>query len=163
MTMLAPRSLTQRLDRDKCTRIALVHDMAEALVGDITPRDGVSKAEKARREDAVMRFLATDLLGGYDSGDAGREFLGLFREYEDQETEEARFVKDVDKMELLVQRLEYERAHRGEKDLSTYSWVASEIKSPEVRAWCDDVQRERQELWASWGREPQASPRPDAS
>ena len=30
--------------------MALVHDLAESLVGDLTPQDGVSKAEKYRRE-----------------------------------------------------------------------------------------------------------------
>jgi 5'-deoxynucleotidase YfbR-like HD superfamily hydrolase len=33
----------QNLDRDKCIRLAIVHDLAECLVGDITPFDGISK------------------------------------------------------------------------------------------------------------------------
>lgn len=32
--------------------MALVHDMAECIVGDITPSDNVSKEEKYRREQA---------------------------------------------------------------------------------------------------------------
>ena len=39
----------------RCIRMALVHDLAESLVGDITPNDGVSKEEKYRRE-AVRVF-----------------------------------------------------------------------------------------------------------
>ena len=35
--------------------MALVHDLAESLVGDITPHDGVSKEEKYRREN--VRFF----------------------------------------------------------------------------------------------------------
>jgi hypothetical protein len=31
------------LDQSKCVKMALAHDMAEAVVGDITPHDGVSK------------------------------------------------------------------------------------------------------------------------
>jgi len=31
-------------------KLALVHDMAECIVGDIAPMDNVSKAEKHRRE-----------------------------------------------------------------------------------------------------------------
>ena len=34
----------------RCIRMALVHDLAESLVGDITPYDNVSKDEKFRRE-----------------------------------------------------------------------------------------------------------------
>ncbi len=34
----------------RCIRMALVHDLAESIVGDWTPYDGVSKVEKYRRE-----------------------------------------------------------------------------------------------------------------
>jgi 5'-deoxynucleotidase YfbR-like HD superfamily hydrolase len=30
-------------DQNKCVRMALVHDMGEAIIGDITPADGVSE------------------------------------------------------------------------------------------------------------------------
>lgn len=36
----------------RCIKLALVHDMAECIVGDITPSDNISKAEKHRREEA---------------------------------------------------------------------------------------------------------------
>jgi 5'-deoxynucleotidase YfbR-like HD superfamily hydrolase len=35
----------ERLDQSKCVQMALAHDMAEAVVGDITPHDGVSKVK----------------------------------------------------------------------------------------------------------------------
>jgi putative hydrolase of HD superfamily len=39
-------------------KLALVHDLAECIVGDITPLCGVSPAEKHQREDAAMKELA---------------------------------------------------------------------------------------------------------
>lgn len=36
----------------RCIKLALVHDMAECIVGDIAPADNISKAEKHRREEA---------------------------------------------------------------------------------------------------------------
>lgn len=36
----------------RCMKLALVHDMAECIVGDIAPSDNISKAEKHRREEA---------------------------------------------------------------------------------------------------------------
>lgn len=36
----------------RCIKLALVHDMAECIVGDIAPSDNVSKEEKHRREEA---------------------------------------------------------------------------------------------------------------
>lgn len=35
----------------RCIKLALVHDMAECIVGDIAPSDNISKAEKHRREE----------------------------------------------------------------------------------------------------------------
>jgi 5'-deoxynucleotidase YfbR-like HD superfamily hydrolase len=37
------------IDQNKCVRMALVHDMGEAIIGDITPHDGVSKGTKLSR------------------------------------------------------------------------------------------------------------------
>ena len=47
----------------RCIKLALVHDVAEAIVGDITPHCGVSDADKYSMEaDAVQRIK--QMLGG---------------------------------------------------------------------------------------------------
>ena len=46
MTMLAPPSLMPRLDLAKWIKMGLIHDMAESLVGDLTPGNGVPRTEK---------------------------------------------------------------------------------------------------------------------
>lgn len=38
-----------------------------------------------------------------------REIVDLWQEYEDGQTAEAQFVKDLDKFEMIVQALEYEK------------------------------------------------------
>jgi putative hydrolase of HD superfamily len=150
MTMLAPPALAARLDVQRCTAMALVHDMAEALVGDITPVEGVSKAEKSRREAAAMAYLARDLLGSVaPGGTAGQRLQALWAEYEASETLEARFVHDVDKVELLLQMLEYERRERGRRDLGEFAHVVDGVGLPEVRQWCDELLRERESFWAA--------------
>lgn len=40
------------------TILALVHDLAESIVGDITPYCGVSKEEKRKREMDAMQEIA---------------------------------------------------------------------------------------------------------
>lgn len=42
----------------RCMKLALVHDMAECIVGDIAPSDNISKAEKHRREEASDQYLS---------------------------------------------------------------------------------------------------------
>lgn len=38
------------INKEKCIKMALVHDMAEAITGDITPDDGISAEEKLQLE-----------------------------------------------------------------------------------------------------------------
>jgi putative hydrolase of HD superfamily len=154
ITMLAPKSLSSRLNIPHCTKMALVHDMAESLVGDITPVDGVSKQEKGRREGETMDYLTKSLLGGIgnggsESGDAIRE---IWQEYEDSKTLEAKFVHDVDKLELMLQMVEYEKKHGGMIDLGEFVWVSSRIELEEVQQWVVEILREREEFWKGKGK-----------
>ena len=45
------------VDGAKCVKMALVHDIAEAIVGDITPHDPVTPAEKHAREAAAVEKM----------------------------------------------------------------------------------------------------------
>src|SRR5436190_1274118 len=55
LALVAP--LPAGVDRDRLIRLALVHDLAEARVGDLTPGE-LPRAEKHAREAAAMRDLA---------------------------------------------------------------------------------------------------------
>ncbi|OJJ82303.1 HD domain-containing protein [Aspergillus glaucus CBS 516.65] len=146
MTMLAPPPLASRINLPHCMKMALVHDMAESLVGDITPKDKVTKPEKARREADVMDYISKNLLGGVPGGMlTGAGILQVFNEYEENQTLEAQFVHDVDKMELLLQMVEYERAH--DIDLTEFCYVASRIQLPETQEWAATVLKERETFW----------------
>lgn len=128
--------------------------MAESLVGDITPIDNVPKDEKNRREASTMNFLTSQLLSpsagvGTSTGD---DIRALWQEYEDGETLEAKFVHDVDKFELLLQMIEYERRGGGNVDLKEFGRVSKGLMLPEVIAWCDEVFDEREEFWRSVGK-----------
>lgn len=92
------------VDRDRCVKIALVHDIAEAIVGDITPSDGVPKEEKNRRESEALNHMC-EVLGDEERA---KEIHELWTEYENNSTLEAKVVKDLDKVEMILQALEYE-------------------------------------------------------
>ena len=154
LTMLAPPSLASRLDVARCTKMALVHDMAESIVGDITPVDNVSKPEKSRREASTMEYLARDLLGNVHGGVVGKDLMEVWEEYEEGDTLESKFVHDIDKLELLLQMTEYERAGHGQVDLSEFAYVAKKIILPEVQEWCAEVLGNRDAFWKSLGKEP---------
>ncbi len=154
MTMLAPPSLSARLNIPHCTKMALVHDMAELLVGDITPVDGVPKVEKGRREAATMEFLCggEGMLGKWGKGEQGMGIQAIFEEYEASETPESLFVHDVDKVELLLQMVEYEKRGEGKLDLGEFSRVAQNVKLEEMKEWCREILKERAEFWNRLGK-----------
>jgi len=153
LTMLAPPSLSSRINIPHCTKMALIHDMAESLVGDLTPVDGVPKVEKNRREAETMDYICHNLLGNVAGGLAGRDIRNIWQEYEDSVTLESKFVHDIDKVELILQMVEYERATNCSIDLSEFSWVATRLCLPEMKDWAQQVLDEREELWKSKGKE----------
>jgi len=50
MSVLALCSTDQSLDVPKCVMLSVVHDLAEAIAGDIAPSDGISREEKRKLE-----------------------------------------------------------------------------------------------------------------
>lgn len=154
ITMMAPPALSSRLNIPHCTKMALIHDMAEALVGDLTPVDNVPKVEKNRREAETMDYICENLLGKVHGGENGASIRKIWQEYEDSETLESRFVHDVDKVELILQMVEYERAHDTSLDLSEFSWVATKVAMPEMKDWAHELLNERKRLWEGKGLTP---------
>jgi putative hydrolase of HD superfamily len=146
--MFAPPALASKLNIPHCSKMALVHDMAEALVGDITPVDGVPKTEKNRRENMTMDYFTKSLLGKVNGGITGQELKDTWQEYEDGETMESKFVHDVDKLDLVLQMVEYEKALDHKLDLGEFSWVAGRIVLDEVKVWAKEILQEREEFWA---------------
>ncbi|KAK4528128.1 hypothetical protein GAYE_SCF51G6062 [Galdieria yellowstonensis] len=94
------------LNREKLIKLALVHDLGESLVGDITPHDGVSPEEKKKLETEAFCKIRDEYLS---SCAVGHELYDLWNEYENSLSNEAIFVKEVDKLEMLIQAFEYER------------------------------------------------------
>jgi putative hydrolases of HD superfamily len=97
------------LDRERALTYATLHDVAEAWVGDITPHDGVSPDDKAARERGAMRAWCARLPNG-------AELLARWEAYEAQGDDEARFVRQLDRLDMALQALVYERGGHGRLD-----------------------------------------------
>ena len=146
MAMIIPPSLASQLDLNKCVQMCLIHDLPESLVGDLVPADRVPKSEKYQRESLAMDFLTKNLLGGPHSA-RGENIRALWQEYEDSESMESRFVQDVDKIELLLQMVEYEKRGDRKLDLSDFAYVATKVSLPQMKDWVNYILKEREVFW----------------
>ena len=106
MAILALRLAPKDIDLTKVLSMCLVHDLPEVKVGDLTPHDDVSN--KAELEHSAMKELAPD-------------WLALFEEYEAGESREARFVKQIDKLDMGLQAILYQ----NEQGLDLSEFLAS--------------------------------------
>jgi putative hydrolases of HD superfamily len=123
------------ISRDKIMRMALIHDLGEIYAGDLTPGDNVSPGEKRRRErDGVKRVVGRL--------PRGREYIDLWEEYEAGRTNEARLVRQLDRLEMACQAVIYERQGLG--SLEEFFRSASEaIYTPEILIILDVIKKLR--------------------
>ncbi|CAG0891646.1 unnamed protein product [Darwinula stevensoni] len=130
-----------QLDMNKCLRMSLVHDLAESIVGDITPHCGVSDEEKHKKETEAMESL-TSLL----DPSVGKEVQNLFQEFEAQATAEAMFVRDLDRFDMILQAFEYEEAEKRPDFLQEFfSSTVDKFRHPSVRELVTELIKQRAE------------------
>ncbi|MBF0409645.1 MAG: HD domain-containing protein [Candidatus Riflebacteria bacterium] len=108
------------LNRDKTIKMAIAHELGECRVGDIPFPALKYFPDKSAIEKEAVSDMMTPL------GKSGSDFIELFNEFEDGKTKEAKFVKAVDKLEMLLTASEYEKnGWRGLEDFwqnnSTFS------------------------------------------
>lgn len=93
------------IDGYKALKIALVHDLAEALTGDIDARlidsKAISKDTKRKQEKNAIKKLIKNL-----PEKSGRQIESLWNEYGAAKTPEAKYIKALDKMETQIKVLE---------------------------------------------------------
>lgn len=94
--LLAGRPPFEQLDRDKCLRMALIHELGEVYAGDITPVDGISLEEKHRMEEESLAKVLDGL-------SVAGELTELWEEFEAGTSAEARFLRQIDRLELGFQ------------------------------------------------------------
>ena len=136
MAMVAASSSTNSLDTNKCIKLALIHDLAESKVGDITPHCGVSDQSKYEMELNTMNEIRT-MLGCTMGGD---EIVNLWKEYEAGVTEEAKLLKDLDKLEMILQAQEYEAEGSHEQSLDQFfNSTEGKWRTEIGKAWAAEI------------------------
>ncbi|KAM0276510.1 hypothetical protein ACHAQH_006659 [Verticillium albo-atrum] len=129
------------LDQAKIMKMCIVHDLAEAIMGDLTPADGFSREEKTHREEALMHWMVQHW-GGF-----GADVQHLWIEFEAGLTPEGEFAQDLDKLEMMLQALEYEREAELAIDLGEFFAVAKRMLTSRGGEWAAEILRDREQLW----------------
>ena len=123
------------LDPLKVMTLGLFHEVGEIYAGDITPKDGVSVADKTEMELNGVQKLFSILPNP-------EEYIGIWEEFEYQKSPEAIFVKQIDKLEMALQAGLYER--RGYDTLGEFfESVQGKINSPELKSILEDLVNSR--------------------
>ncbi|QQS48946.1 MAG: HD family hydrolase [Acidobacteriota bacterium] len=120
--LLADRAKARGIEVDaaKVLRMALLHDLTEARTGDLP------NTIKAWFDPAALRAADARAAGEMldPLGTLGAEYLEFWSDYERRSSLEARLVKAADKIDLLVQALEYEKG--GARSLDEF-WSSTDF------------------------------------
>ncbi len=126
LALLAPLPADVPVDRGRAALLALVHELGEVYAGDITPVDGVSKEEKA----ALERASVDRVLEGHPEAASIR---ALWEEFETESSPEARFVRQLDRLEMGLQAAVYRAEGKPRMDEFLDS-ADRAVRSEELRA-----------------------------
>ena len=116
------------LNSEKIIRIALLHDLAESVIGDITP-DHIEKNEKISKENLAMKQILKNL-----PSEVSESYFEIWDEYQNVSSEEAKLVHEIDKLEMVFQAKYYcDKGYPKEKLRSFFQTANIEIKSKYLR------------------------------
>jgi putative hydrolases of HD superfamily len=91
------------VDRGRALALAVLHDLAEVRVGDITPHDDVTPERKHELEQEALRELVAPFA-------AAEELEQLWLELELASTAEGRFVRACDRLDMALQAQHYQES-----------------------------------------------------
>ena len=120
------------LDENKVVKMALIHEFCEIVTGDITPIDNVTAAEKRKSEHNGVKKI----FGILKNGD---KYIELWEEFEFGKSKEGQLVKDIDKLEMALQAIDYEKKFSHFSKEEFINSALNLIKTKEVREFLEDI------------------------
>lgn len=128
------------LDRNKLIKMALLNELPETVTGDIVTSFKDTEYfvnSKFEKEISVFKQMVNDL-------DNKAELLDLFIESESLKTEESKFLKQLDKLEMAFQALEYEQQSSNPRDFDEF-WDTTEhtVKDPKLVIIFEELKKQR--------------------
>jgi len=127
------------LDQLKLLSMALIHDLPEAIIGDLTPSKKTTESKE--EEDAAINQILNLL-----PKKQREKYMMVWTEYQKGKTREAKAVRQLEKLEMALQAKEYERAGSTSQSLKKFLKSAEEvITEPELRRLLSCILEEPQQ------------------
>lgn len=117
MFLLVEPHLGIKVDALKTLEMIVIHDIIEALVGDVPAFEQFNadtKLQKIKMETAAIDEIRLML-----DGETGEKFHSLWHEFENKETNEAKVANALDKLEAQIQH--------NEADISSWLDIEKEM------------------------------------
>jgi len=116
------------LDTSRLILMGLLHDFGEIYAGDIIPGKMTLEEKHALEKESVERV--------FSRFPKGNKYLAVWEEFEAQETPEAKFMKEIDRLEMGIQASVYEQEKLG--DLSVFFESTDKaLSTPKLRKILD--------------------------
>ncbi|MBI2545049.1 MAG: HD domain-containing protein [Candidatus Aenigmarchaeota archaeon] len=131
------------LDSNRLMKMLLIHDLGESIIGDFDlyakkklGMDYWNQKEKKAIHDILFENL---------SQEAAQEYYDLWMEFDAKETELAKFARQIDKFELILQAAAYEREGYPKEKFKVF-WEHAEgalaVTDPDLKEMLDIARKE---------------------
>ena len=155
---ILPRAKNYKLDFDKLVRLILAHDLHRTSYGDDTPYDFLlNKGESTDpklfeiwppkdREDRVEKNFEQkrEKLKKFLSSlpeEFAMEIADLWEEFEQGISKEAKFARQLDKLETLMQSIHYERDGESIKSYPFWREVKEAVDDPLLLKFMEEIDK----------------------
>lgn len=161
MNWILGRKVRPNLNIRKVIKISLVHDLCEVYAGDITPYWGLLPRDKKKRRRILHRWIRLTkrikekrdrekfqkekrslqkLIKNLEQG-VRKEIMGCWLDYERLSSKEGRFVKQGDKVETLLQALEYWGSKPGSPVFGWWEEVEDLVDNPILIKFLEKIEK----------------------
>jgi putative hydrolases of HD superfamily len=122
---------------ERLLKLALLHDLEEAITGDLTPEDKASMGESVARS---QRVSAREQLLSHFPEDNRQAYRELWSQLENEKNKEAQLVHELDKLEMALQANEYaRRGVEATKLREFYESSKAVIRDPRLRQLVNEI------------------------
>ncbi len=118
----------ERYNSEKILKMILLHDLAESKIGDFTPNQ-IEKHEKIQLENNAIIEILENLPNPIKN-----EYANIWKEYQEQKSQESKFVHQIDRLEMALQAKIYQEKGNSKKQLESFFETAkNDITEPKLK------------------------------